>query len=75
MAIHVPLSKQAQSEAREIMLSTYHILSTRDGKPIATPAQDIVLGCYYLTKERPALKGKTKSFPHSMKPVMLMNPE
>ncbi|MCX7918790.1 MAG: DNA-directed RNA polymerase subunit beta' [bacterium] len=62
MAVHVPLSKEAQIEARDIMLSTYHILSPRDGKPIASPTQDIVLGCYYLTKERPGAKGEGKIF-------------
>ncbi|MFB3897339.1 MAG: DNA-directed RNA polymerase subunit beta', partial [bacterium] len=62
MAVHVPLSRQANNEANQIMLSTYHILSPRDGKPIATPSQDIVLGCYYLTKEKAKAKGENKVF-------------
>ncbi len=50
MAVHVPLSREAQVESRVIMLSSNNILSPSDGHPIATPSQDIVLGCYYLTK-------------------------
>lgn len=52
MAVHVPLSPEAQIESRVIMLSTNNIFSTSNGKPLATPSQDIVLGCYYLTKEK-----------------------
>ena len=50
MAVHLPLSREAQEEARVLMLSNKNILSPSNGKPIATPSQDIVLGCYYLTK-------------------------
>ena len=50
MAVHVPLSREAQVESRVIMLSSNNILSPSDGRPVATPSQDIVLGCYYLTK-------------------------
>lgn len=50
MAVHVPLSFEAQIEARVLMLSANNILSPQNGKPLATPNQDIVLGCYYLTK-------------------------
>jgi DNA-directed RNA polymerase subunit beta' len=51
MAVHVPLSEEAKSEARILMLGANNILNPKDGKPIVTPAQDIVLGNYYLTKE------------------------
>lgn len=50
MAVHIPLSREAQMEAKVLMLSTKNILSPADGKPVASPSQDIVLGCYYLTK-------------------------
>jgi len=50
MAVHIPLSREAQTEAKVLMLSTKNILSPSDGRPVATPSQDIVLGCYYLTK-------------------------
>lgn len=52
MAVHVPLSAEAQAEARILMLSAHNILSTKDGKPVATPTQDMVLGAYYLTMVR-----------------------
>lgn len=55
MAVHVPLSLEAQMESRLIMLATNNIFSPANGKPLATPSQDIVLGCYYLTKEKPRL--------------------
>lgn len=51
MAVHLPLSDQAQAEARSLMLATHNLLSPATGKPIVTPSQDIVLGCYYLTCE------------------------
>ncbi|MFN8547814.1 MAG: DNA-directed RNA polymerase subunit beta' [Candidatus Eisenbacteria bacterium] len=54
MAVHVPLSYIAQIECKELMLSTHNILLPASGRPIATPSQDIVLGCYYLTKPRPS---------------------
>jgi DNA-directed RNA polymerase subunit beta' len=53
MAVHVPLSFEAQLESRVLMLSTNNILSPADGRPLAAPTQDMVLGCFYLTKERP----------------------
>src|SRR5699024_4300741 len=52
MAVHVPLSKEAQAEARMLMLSAQNILNPKDGKPVVTPSQDMVLGNYYLTLER-----------------------
>ena len=50
MAVHVPLSYEAQLEASVLMLSSHNILSPQNGTPIVVPTQDIVLGCYYLTK-------------------------
>ena len=57
MAVHLPLSAEAQAEARLLMLSTNNILALKDGKPITTPSQDMVLGMYYLTLDR---KGHVK---------------
>jgi len=57
MAVHVPLSTEAQMEARLIMLAANNIFSPSDGRPIAVPSQDIVLGCCYLTKSRDGVKG------------------
>jgi len=52
MAVHVPLSAEAQAEARLLMLASNNILNPKDGKPVVTPSQDMVLGCYYLTIEK-----------------------
>ncbi|SEH22268.1 DNA-directed RNA polymerase subunit beta' [Selenomonas sp. KH1T6] len=60
MAIHLPLSAEAQTEARILMLAANHILAPKDGKPIIVPTQDMVLGCYYLTILRPGAKGEGK---------------
>ncbi|MEK6790688.1 MAG: DNA-directed RNA polymerase subunit beta', partial [Deltaproteobacteria bacterium] len=62
MAVHVPLSIEAQVEARVLMMSTNNILSPANGKPIIVPTQDIVLGLYYLTRERAGVKGEGKRF-------------
>ena len=62
MAVHVPLSVEAQAEARFLMLSTNNILAPKDGKPITTPTQDMVLGAYYLTIDVPGEKGEGKVF-------------
>ena len=62
MAVHVPLSIEAQIEARVLMMSTNNILSPAHGKPIIVPSQDIVLGLYYMTRERPFGKGEGKLF-------------
>jgi len=62
MAVHVPLSIEAQIEARVLMLSTNNILSPANGDPIIVPTQDIVLGIYYMTKERPFCKGEHMIF-------------
>ena len=60
MAVHVPLSIEAQMEARVLMMSTNNILGPAHGKPIIVPTQDIVLGLYYVTMERPNVKGRYK---------------
>jgi DNA-directed RNA polymerase subunit beta' len=63
MAVHVPLSIEAQAEARLLMLASNNILSPATGRPIVTPSQDMVLGCYYLTAENPkASKGEGRYF-------------
>ncbi len=62
MAVHVPLSVEAQTEARVLMMSTNNILSPANGKPIIVPTQDIVLGLYYLTIDRKYRKGQGKVF-------------
>ena len=61
MAVHIPLSIEAQTEARLLMMSTNNILSPATGKPIIVPTQDIVLGLYYLLIERKYVKGKAAS--------------
>jgi len=62
MAIHVPLSAEAQAEARILMLSSHNILNPKDGEPVVTPTQDMVLGCYYLTLERDGVRGEGNVF-------------
>ena len=62
MAVHVPLSLEAQLEARVLMMSTNNILSPANGKPIIVPSQDIVLGLYYITMDRPGEKGEGMVF-------------
>jgi DNA-directed RNA polymerase subunit beta' len=58
MAVHVPLSTLAQEEARTMMLSTANLLSPADGSPVVAPTQDMVLGCFYLTMDKPLVEGK-----------------
>jgi DNA-directed RNA polymerase subunit beta' len=62
MAVHVPLSIEAQIEARVLMMSTNNILSPAHGDPIIVPSQDIVLGIYYMTREKPFAKGENQVF-------------
>ena len=62
MAVHVPISVEAQVEARVLMMSTNNILSPANGKPIINPSQDIVLGIYWMTRIRPGAKGSGKVF-------------
>ncbi len=62
MAVHIPLSPEAQVEAQVLMLSAHNILSPANGMPLAVPSQDMVLGIYYLTKSKPGAKGEGRSF-------------
>ncbi|MFE3576633.1 DNA-directed RNA polymerase subunit beta', partial [Lysinibacillus sp. NPDC059133] len=62
MAVHVPLSAEAQAEARLLMLAAQNILNPKDGKPVVTPSQDMVLGNYYLTLERETARGEGTTF-------------
>ena len=70
MAVHVPLSVEAQSEARLLMLASNNILKPQDGRPVVSPTQDMVIGCYYLTMERPGAKGEGKIFHSEDEAVM-----
>src|SRR5690349_22147017 len=62
MAVHIPLSPEAQVEASVLMLSANNILSPANGLPLAVPTQDMVLGIYYLTKGKPGAKGEGRAF-------------
>ena len=62
MAVHVPLSVPAQLEARILMMASQNVLHPASGKPITLPSQDMILGCYYLTRERSGQKGEGKMF-------------
>jgi DNA-directed RNA polymerase subunit beta' len=62
MAVHVPLSAEAQAEARFLMLSANNLLAPKDGRPITVPTQDMVLGSYYLTIDKEGVKGEGKTF-------------
>ena len=79
MAVHVPLSVEAQAEARFLMLSVNNILAPKDGSPITVPTQDMILGSYYLThpgtveRDRPAEKGDGKSFADYDEMIMAYN--
>ncbi len=70
MAVHIPLSAEAQIEASVLMLASNNLLSPASGQPITVPSQDIVLGCYYLTLDREGLKGEGKVF-NSVDDVLL----
>ncbi len=74
MAVHVPLSIEAQIEARTLMMSTNNILSPANGDPIIIPTQDIVLGLYYLTRERPLVLGERVP-ENGKKPLPFASPE
>jgi DNA-directed RNA polymerase subunit beta' len=74
MAVHVPLSIEAQIEARTLIVSTNNILSPANGDPIIIPTQDIVLGLYYLTRERPLAKGE-RIPKNGEKPLPFASPE
>ncbi|KXT75381.1 DNA-directed RNA polymerase beta' subunit [Streptococcus sp. DD12] len=70
MAIHVPLSEEAQAEARLLMLAAEHILNPKDGKPVVTPSQDMVLGNYYLTMEDAGREGEGMVFKDKDEAIM-----
>jgi len=70
MAIHLPLSDEAQAEAKERMLSSVNLLKPSTGDPIMIPTKDMILGCYYLTKIIPEVKGEGKTF-SSFKEVLI----
>ena len=73
MAVHVPLSEEAKAEARILMLGANNILSPKDGKPIVTPSQDMVLGNYYITMEKPGRDGEGRVFKNSNEALMAYN--
>ncbi len=70
MAVHVPLSEEAQAEARLLMLGANNILSPKDGSPIVTPSQDMVLGNYYITMEKAELPGEGRVFKNANEALM-----
>ena len=70
MAVHVPLSVEAQAEARFLMLASNNILKPQDGRPVVSPTQDMVIGCYYLTMERLGAKGEGKIFSSEDEAIM-----
>jgi len=70
MPVHVPLSLEARAEARMIMLSSNNVLKPADGQPVMTPAQDIVIGCYYMTIDKPGAKNEGKAFVDENEAIM-----
>ena len=70
MAVHVPLSEEAKAEARILMLGANNILSPKDGKPIVTPSQDMILGNYYITMEKSGLPGEGRVFKDANEAMM-----
>ncbi len=70
MAVHLPLSPEAQAESRYLMLSTNNLLKPQDGKPVTIPSQDMLLGCYYITMEVPGELGEGKYFKDKDEAVM-----
>jgi DNA-directed RNA polymerase subunit beta' len=72
MAVHIPLSPEAQVEASVLMLSSHNILSPANGYPLAVPTQDMVLGIYYMTKAKPQAKGEGRAFGSSEEAVMAL---
>jgi DNA-directed RNA polymerase subunit beta' len=75
MAVHVPLSAEAQAEARLLMLSAQNILNPKDGRPVTTPTQDMVMGCYYLTMERKGAKGEGRVVSSTEEALLAYNSE
>ena len=70
MAVHVPLSEEAKAEARILMLGANNILSPKDGKPIVTPSQDMILGNYYITMDKLGLPNEGRAFKNSNEAIM-----
>ena len=70
MAVHIPLTKEAQKEAAEIMLSSHNLLKPATGDPIVVPSLDMVLGCYYMTKIQAGKKGENKIFSDSKEAIL-----
>ena len=70
MAVHVPLSVEAQAEARFLMLASNNILKPQDGQPVVCPTQDMIIGCYYLTLQRDGEKGEGRAFSSEDEAVM-----
>src|SRR5437764_1175380 len=73
MAVHIPLSPEAQVEASVLMLASHNILSPASGQPITVPTQDMVLGLYYLTKGKPGAKGEGRAFANIEEVLMALN--
>jgi DNA-directed RNA polymerase subunit beta' len=73
MAVHVPLSSEAQAEARFLMLSANNLLKPQDGKPVTVPTQDMVLGAYYLTISKEGVKGEGKAFATTEEALLAYN--
>jgi DNA-directed RNA polymerase subunit beta' len=73
MAVHVPLTDAAQKEAREIMVSSHNLLKPASGDPVMTPAQDVVVGCFYITTIREGLKGEGKVFSNQQEAILAYN--
>ncbi|RMF58225.1 MAG: DNA-directed RNA polymerase subunit beta', partial [Calditrichaeota bacterium] len=73
MAVHVPLSFEAQMEARLLMLASHNILSPASGRPLAIPSQDMVLGSYYITKEKDGVLGEGKVFSSPQEVIVAYN--
>ena len=73
MAVHLPLNEEAQAEARMLMLAASHILNPKDGKPVVTPSQDMVLGNYYLTMEEAGREGEGMIFRDMNEAVLALN--
>src|SRR5450432_3094288 len=73
MAVHIPLSPEAQVEASVLMLSSHNILSPASGHPITVPTQDMVLGLYYLTKSKPGAKGEGRAFANTEEVLLALD--
>jgi len=73
MAVHIPLSIESQLECRLLMLSSQNILHPANGRPITVPSQDMVLGCYYLTKKMPGAKGEGMFFASTAEVIIALN--